>query len=200
MKKLLEVVKLELGISTKIACSLYKLLLYEPGGHFSKHTDTEKEDNMFGTLTINLPSKYEGGSLIVRHASREKVFDFHKDSPFNFYYTAFYADCEHEVQKVTSGYRLNLVYNLVHQSSEDPPETVDSGEHVDKVVQLLKKWSQDTGYHFFGAALNTYSCSRKVFQSLEPQVFKSQLIFEVVEGKGLGYWWSTKASEQEDLL
>lgn len=29
-------------------------------------------------------------------------------------YAAFYADCEHEVLPVTSGYRLTLVYNLVH--------------------------------------------------------------------------------------
>lgn len=29
-------------------------------------------------------------------------------------FTAFYADCKHEIQPLTSGYRIALVYNLIN--------------------------------------------------------------------------------------
>ena len=35
-----------------IEANLYKLLLYEPGGIFKPHRDSEKEDGMFGTLIV----------------------------------------------------------------------------------------------------------------------------------------------------
>lgn len=55
--------------------SLYKmLLLYEEGGHFKKHRDTEKEANMFGTLVVALPSQHEGGDLVITHCGKEVRF------------------------------------------------------------------------------------------------------------------------------
>jgi hypothetical protein len=46
-----------------VEARLYKLLLYEPGGHFVTHRDTEKEAGMFATLLICLPV---GGGHQVR--------------------------------------------------------------------------------------------------------------------------------------
>jgi hypothetical protein len=60
----------ELGFSDErfdnlgIHANLYKLLLYETGGHFLAHRDTEKEPGMFGTLIIQLPSTFTGGDLV----------------------------------------------------------------------------------------------------------------------------------------
>ena len=51
---------------------LYKLLIYEQGGFFAPHRDSEKEDGMFGTLVVVLPSQYTGGSLVVEHAGRQR--------------------------------------------------------------------------------------------------------------------------------
>lgn len=100
LNSLLSRVKTGLGVST-IQCKLYKLLLYETGGFFLPHRDTEKEDRMFATLTIQLPSEYEGGELIVRHKGHEHTFDFAKDSLFTYHFSAFYADCQHEVRPVS---------------------------------------------------------------------------------------------------
>lgn len=49
---------------------------YENGGHFRPHKDTEKEAGMFGTLVVQLPTAqgHEGGALVVRHRSKERVF------------------------------------------------------------------------------------------------------------------------------
>ncbi len=50
-----------------VKATCYKLLLYEEGDFFLPHRDTEKEQGMFGTLVLQLPSSYTGGALVVRH-------------------------------------------------------------------------------------------------------------------------------------
>lgn len=103
----------DLGIQSKISAHPYKLLLYGKGGHFKAHRDTEKLDAMFGTLIITLPSAHEGGRLLIRHDGRGIEVDFsHPEHRHEFQHAAFFADCEHEVEPVRSGYRCCLVYNL----------------------------------------------------------------------------------------
>lgn len=71
-----------LDINDSAACSiearLHKLLLYEQGGHFSAHQDTEKERGMIGTLVVQLPyvEGHSGGSLTVRHKGRQFIHNF----------------------------------------------------------------------------------------------------------------------------
>ena len=96
---------------------LYKMLLYETGGHFSRHRDTEKEPGMFATMVVQLPSRYTGGGLVVHHGGIATKHDWSARSDDGFFATAFFADCEHELLEVTSGYRLCLVYNLVLRKS-----------------------------------------------------------------------------------
>lgn len=48
-----------------VKANLYKMLLYESGGHFRTHRDTEKEPGMFGTLILQLPAKFSGGALDI---------------------------------------------------------------------------------------------------------------------------------------
>jgi hypothetical protein len=60
--------------SAGVEARLYKLLIYEPGGHFLAHRDTEKEPGMFATLLICLPvvgghQVSHGGGLGWGHAS-----------------------------------------------------------------------------------------------------------------------------------
>ncbi|MEO7100315.1 MAG: 2OG-Fe(II) oxygenase [Luteolibacter sp.] len=111
--KTVESVRGDLGISGKISAHPYKLLVYGTGGHFKAHRDTEKLAAMFGTLIIALPSAHEGGRLFIRHEGREIEVDFsRKDHLHGFQHAAFFADCEHEVEPVRSGYRCCLVYNL----------------------------------------------------------------------------------------
>jgi len=70
----------ELGCDrVKVTARPYKLVLYEKGGFFLPHRDTEKVNGMFATLVIQLPAEYTGGQLVVQHNREEKVFDFAKD-------------------------------------------------------------------------------------------------------------------------
>ena len=42
--------EMKCGGHSAVEAHLYKLLLYEPGGFFKSHRDTEKEPGMFGTM------------------------------------------------------------------------------------------------------------------------------------------------------
>ncbi len=65
---------------------------------------------MVGSLIVSLPSHHTGGELVVEHAGRSVTS---KASRERLAFTAFYADCRHEVKPVTSGYRITLAMNLL---------------------------------------------------------------------------------------
>ena len=98
-----------------VSAELYKLLVYDTGGFFLAHRDTEKADGMFGTLVVGLPAAHRGGELVVRHAGREVSVDMSGAEVSEVSFAAFYADCEHEVRPITEGNRVCLVFNLLQQ-------------------------------------------------------------------------------------
>ncbi len=121
----------------------YKLVLYEEGGFFLPHRDTEKAPGMFATLVIQLQAEHKGGELVVQHNGKEKTFDFADDSASDVFFAAFFADCRHELRPVTSGLRLCLIYNLVHTSSGPTPSPADHRQTVARVVQAVQGWIAD---------------------------------------------------------
>lgn len=115
IQQLLPSIAKSLGLpSHRLEARLYKLLLYGKGGFFLPHRDSEKSDRMVGSLIVALPTPFSGGRLTVRHQNETQHMDFKEaasgETPC---YAAFYADCEHEVSRVTHGFRLCLAYNLI---------------------------------------------------------------------------------------
>jgi len=127
----------DLGLADQqLRAELYKLLLYERGGHFQRHRDSEKQNRMVGSLIVMLPTSFEGGELVIQHESSRETFSFENakaNSTPN--YVAFYADCEHEVRKVTHGRRLCLAYNLI---IEKPSTTKKAAVDLDVATRLAR--------------------------------------------------------------
>ena len=145
LEKLVHSAVTELGVSpSMVQTHLYKLLLYETGGFFQKHSDTEKEDGMFATLVIQLPSIFEGGSFVVSHNGKSKTFqlDNSATASYSCHYVAHYADCEHEVLPVTSGYRLALVYSLCCKGTDHTPSARDL-ESAGRMVTAMERLPND---------------------------------------------------------
>ena len=140
LKKVINHIKPDLGIEDyEISATLYKMLIYEKGDFFLPHKDSEKEKGMFGTLIIGLPSKHTGGELLIRFDGKEEHVDFAEDADnFKMPYTAFYADCDHEIKPITSGYRVCLVYNLVQQKAAKMIKIEPLEEHVKKLAGVLE--------------------------------------------------------------
>jgi hypothetical protein len=115
-QRILETVTAGLGCEgLNVTAEFYKLLVYDAGGFFKAHRDTEKAGGMFGTLVIVLPSAHRGGELAIRHAGREVIVDLSTSEVSELRFAAFYADCEHEVRPITEGHRVCLIYNLIQQ-------------------------------------------------------------------------------------
>lgn len=51
--------------------------------------------------------------LTFRGAGQKNTYDFAKDDVYALHYAAFFADCEHEIMPIQTGYRLALIYNLI---------------------------------------------------------------------------------------
>jgi len=128
-----------LGADGKVEAELYKLLVYEPGGFFLEHRDTEKVGGMFATLIVVLPSEHEGGELVVAHQDRETILDLALRDLGRARWAAFYTDCRHELRPVRSGFRVALVYNLVRRAGR-PPHAPDHRQEVDAVAGALRAW------------------------------------------------------------
>lgn len=128
-----------------VSAELYKLLVYDRGGFFLAHRDTEKTAGMFGTLVLTLPSVYRGGALRIRHADREVTIKPDAAGPSEVSFAAFYADCEHEVLPVQAGSRVCLVYNLIQDPAKGKRRPLEAPNHtiqVSKAAAILREyWS-----------------------------------------------------------
>lgn len=95
------------------------MVIYEKGSHIQRKRDNVKDKKELGTLVLQLPSIHTGGELIVYESDdrshNSKVIDFgqkNERNEFSIQFAAYYADLEHEVLEIKSGYRLTLVYSL----------------------------------------------------------------------------------------
>jgi len=55
-------------------------------------------------------------------------------------FAAFYADCVHEVQPVTAGHRLTLIYNLIRRGKGRGPQPPEYGKQQTQAAALLRAW------------------------------------------------------------
>lgn len=106
-------------------------------------SSTEKTPGMFATIIIILPSKFTGGSLRLSHAKNKALVDASTHSSFATHVTAWYTDVYHSVNKVQSGYRLALSYNLVHTSAPSlKPTLTYLSVEAQELRHILLSWKQ----------------------------------------------------------
>jgi len=118
----LAVVRRRLGLPEggTLTAVLDKMLVYGRGQFFAPHQDSERGDDMVGTLVVELPCQHRGGAVVIEHLGKKKVYAGAARGPSDLGLLAFYADCHHEVQPVTSGCRVTLTYQLVHRGRAEP--------------------------------------------------------------------------------
>jgi hypothetical protein len=170
----------DLGLENQtLDAHLYKLLLYEAGSFFLAHRDGEKLDRMVATLIVALPAVHEGGQLVVRHEGSESTVDFGRQSRFHTQFAAFYADCEHEVRPVTSGFRLSLVYNLTLARSKRTIAAPRSSEHIAAVARILHRWNEEVEQ---AAARDQEHSPSKLAILLDHEYSAAGLAFDALKG------------------
>lgn len=105
-----------------VKVELYKLHIYQEGAFYLSRKDVGPPDISTVTLTINLPSKHEGGRLVVTHKDQSLTFDSSLNSTFGFSWAAWTTNVLHEMQPVALGFRIMLVYNLICSLSPMAPQ------------------------------------------------------------------------------
>lgn len=86
--------------------SLYKLHIYPPGGHFAAHVDTPHGPRHIGAAVLQLPTPYTGRQLVVEHKGERRTTNA------GAIFAAWYTDCKHWVEKVETGHRVVLQYDI----------------------------------------------------------------------------------------
>ena len=77
-------------------------------------------DMRVATLLVTLPVRYRGGDLVVRSPDGgEERYHGRQGKPGDIEWTAFMADCDHEIEPVTKGCRMTISY-AVHLRSFGP--------------------------------------------------------------------------------
>ncbi|KAJ7315757.1 hypothetical protein DFH08DRAFT_790188 [Mycena albidolilacea] len=100
-----------------LRAELYKLNVYGPDSFFKAHKDTPRGETMIGSLVIIFPTSHTGGALTLEHGGKTWTFDSAAElsaravSPA-LSYVAFYSDVTHAVERVQTGHRVTLTYNL----------------------------------------------------------------------------------------
>ena len=121
---------------------IYKLLIFEKGSKSEEQNDNniemENNDNLFGTLIVQLPSVFTGGDLVVNHLKSSKVFDNSSSgSSTHCKFVAHYASCPHELKVVTSGYRALLVYSLCWDGTGMKPSPYTASTNAVKLCNTV---------------------------------------------------------------
>ncbi len=193
----------------KLTAHLYKLLLYEKGGFFLPHRDGEKLDRMVATLVVSLPSVHEGGELVVLHeGSRHEIAYTGAASGYELSYAAFYADCEHEVLPVRSGYRLCLVYNLTLAKSRGKKGITapTSGSAIAAIAKILRDGRKDEAHEKLAVTLDhRYTQDGLTLDKLKGvDRVRAEVLFEAAEQAGwvahlaLVTLWQSGSAEGEE--
>jgi predicted 2-oxoglutarate/Fe(II)-dependent dioxygenase YbiX len=121
-----------------LRAELDKLLLYEQGQFFKPHQDSEKSDDMVGTLVVVLPSQYTGGALTVEHRGERSTFKRLATQAKDLSLLAFYADCHHEISPVSTGVRVALTYRLVLDARGAEVSLRDHGALVERLTGQVR--------------------------------------------------------------
>lgn len=136
-----------LGGESRVRADLHKMLLYEGAGSPSTEHDSYAVSGRIGTVVIILPSEHEGGEAVVRLGNQKRTLSITEPREFSYSYMAWYADADYSVEPVSSGYRLALTYNLIHQTGDieaaRPSSVVNDNRAA--IDSALKAWKTRLG-------------------------------------------------------
>jgi len=135
---ILDEIEKVLSAQTHLDAKLTDVLVYREGGHFKKHKDTPRGADLVGTLVVALPIEHTGGEFEIANGEEPHVVDW-SGSPDSskVRWVAMFSDADHEVQPVTSGARVTLVYSLTQ--SDRPREDKERAKRMEKIGKLAEK-------------------------------------------------------------
>ena len=117
----------------EVNAKLYKLAVYQDGGHFDWHMDSTHSDKHHATVLVALNSPWEGGDLVLRRNGVETRVDLRPRNPttagmIDVQAVAFFTDTEHRVEPVKSGIRIVLQYDVEIEKTQKGEDESEGSE------------------------------------------------------------------------
>ena len=120
-----------------VSLQLDKLLVYEERSVSRKHPEnTDKENGMFAKLLVQLPSSFPGATFALTLSdgkTLKQTMDVYETR-----FIAHYANCEHDILPIQSGYLLVLEYSLCY-TLRDIAKPYGKGVAKGHFVSLLRR-------------------------------------------------------------
>jgi hypothetical protein len=156
---------------------------------------------MFGTLVVCLPSQHSGGGVRLVHGKEQRILETEAASAFDLSTLAWYSDVQHEVQHVTSGFRLVLTYNLVQDTKTPRQSAAALDESHARLEKLLKAWQYNFDYidMLVYPLEHQYTDASLCLRNLKGQdAAKGQSLNNACSANGFNWFLSTMTRETED--
>jgi len=132
LSNLIKTVAFKLGIRPDDLSAKLDMLLYmEKGSSIDWCSDVEEDDNIVGSMLIQLPSVFTGGKISIFDGDEEVdeedeanfITSFNMGGPnneaeFACHFVCHYSDCQYEIEEITSGSRVLLRYSLCYSSND----------------------------------------------------------------------------------
>ena len=113
------------GIDRKDASFELVKLSFESAGDTRPPSPTSKtSSSQFGTIEIQFPSIFTGGSRTILHDGWRRSFSMGADDSschHECFFAAWYDGCQHSQQSLEQGCRLVATYSLLWKGAGDPP-------------------------------------------------------------------------------
>ncbi|PPQ72566.1 hypothetical protein CVT24_004895, partial [Panaeolus cyanescens] len=134
---------------------LSSLQIYGPGCHRDLVLSKHASPKAFASIVIALPTKHEGGELIIRNSGERQSFETSNDKAS---FIIIYDGIEYGTTPPSSGYLVTLTYDIVFTTAEQPsPRTLQHRDPVlDKIKQHLKALLDDPEFLPEGGCIGSH--------------------------------------------
>ncbi|KAJ7226737.1 hypothetical protein GGX14DRAFT_385542 [Mycena pura] len=147
--------------NTRPTFTLKKLVIHDktcPPTNYKEPIGDDETSRKIGDFIVLLPSFFDGAHLLLSHAGQTKTIDFAHESRLSTSVVAAYSGVEHALSSVTAGYRLSLVYDIVHAITNAArvrcPTLSEMQGATQKLHNILLSWKQAAS----GAAPELLAC------------------------------------------
>ena len=130
--------KEELKFNNKdIKFNLQKLVLCGKGAQIGDRSNSTKEGT-FGSLIVQLPSLFTGGSSHIQHCNERKTDEFDRpEAQYGIIYAAHFSNCDSQMTPVESGFRTCLVYDLISKDTHSYLERFNENIETKRKISLM---------------------------------------------------------------
>eukprot|EP01083_Nonionella_stella_P072142 194304_1 len=125
----------------------HKLWIHTHDVDCIRHENKQQSDDMFASLNVTLPSKYEivnrQPMIVIKHKTKTVQHHLGHADAFDIYYDCSYCNLPHQINQIKHGTRLVLEYHLLWNGTPETMPKINSINMTRGIVDVLKCWGKN---------------------------------------------------------